>query len=235
MINQKTVTAIILIAGSSTRYGTGKNKNFEEIENKTVMEYSLNAFNENKYIDNIILAIRKEEGKQVEKILQTKTNNTTKNKEIKIVYGGNTRQESVYNCLKATNSDIVIIHDGARPCIKQAFIDKCIESMDKYKGVTIGVLSKDTIKITNDEGVVINSTKRSNTWVIQTPQCFDRKILFDLHEKYKDIEVTDDCMILENGGYDIKILQGDYTNIKITTHEDIDIVKAFLLKDKDNV
>ena len=100
--------------------------------------------------------------------------------------------------------------------------------MINFKGVTIGVKSKDTIKITDDNGIVESTTKRSNTWIIQTPQCFDRKILLDLHEKYKDSIVTDDCMLLEKDGYKVKIIEGDYTNIKLTTYEDINVIKEFL-------
>ena len=217
MIGEKKVTAIIVTAGNSTRFGTGKNKNFEHLNGKPVLSYSLNEFNKNKYIDNIIVAMREEDKEQVQNIIDV--SNICKN--IQLVVGGNTRKESVYNCIKKTDSDIVIIHDGARPAIKQEYINECIENMNNYKGVTIGVPSKDTIKITDNNNIVINTTKRSNTWIIQTPQCFDRKILTELHEKYQNEDVTDDCMLLEKAGYDVKIIKGNYTNLKITTYEDI--------------
>lgn len=223
MIDKRKVTAIILVAGNSTRYGQNRNKNFEKVNNKSIMEYSLDEFKKNKYIDDIIIAVKENETQNVQKLIEEKTV-----KNIKIVIGGKTRKESVYNCIKNTNSDIVIIHDGARPVIKQEYIDKCIENVDKSQGVTIGVKSKDTIKITDDNNIVVNTTKRSNTWIIQTPQCFDREILLKMHEKYKNEEVTDDCMLLEKNSYKIKILEGDYTNIKITTFEDIKIVQEFL-------
>lgn len=224
MIQSKTVTAVILVAGNSTRFGKNRNKNFELINGKSILSYSLNAFSHNEYIDNIIVVIKQDDRVAVEKIIKEES----ASKEIDIVIGGNSRQESVYNAIKRATSDIVIIHDGARPGIKQEYISKCIESMDDFKGVTIGVKSKDTIKITDDNGVVINSTKRSNTWIIQTPQCFDRNVLLDLHEKYKNEEVTDDCMLLEKGGYEVKVIEGDYTNIKVTTYEDISIMEEWL-------
>ncbi len=224
MIGEKTVTAIILVAGNSTRFGTGNNKNFELLNGKTVLSYSLDAFNQNQYVDNILVAMREEDKEQVQKIIDL----SNVKKEIQLVIGGKSRQESVYHCIKQTTSDIVIIHDGARPAIKQQYIKECIENMKEYKGVTIGVPSKDTIKITDNNHIVINTTKRSNTWIIQTPQCFDRKILTQLHEKYQNDEVTDDCMLLEKEGYPVKIIKGDYTNLKITTYEDIDIMKAFI-------
>ncbi len=224
MISNKTVTGIILVAGNSTRFGRNRNKNFELINGKTILSYSINAFDKNLYIDSIIVVIKQDDRQIIEKII----NEEEINKKIDIVIGGSSRQESVYNAIKVAASDIVIIHDAARPAIKQEYINKCIKEMIEFKGVTIGVKSKDTIKITDDNGIIINTTKRSNTWIVQTPQCFNRKILLDLHEKYKEMEVTDDCMILEKGGYKVKIIEGDYTNIKVTTYDDINIIKEFL-------
>ena len=224
MIQSKTVTAVILVAGNSTRFGQNRNKNFELVNGKSILSYSINAFSKNDYIDNIIIVIRKEDREAVEQIIKQEKIG----KEINIVIGGNSRQESVHNAIKYATSDIVIIHDGARPGIKQEYISKCIEKMEEFKGVTIGVKSKDTIKITDDNGVVINSTKRSNTWIIQTPQCFHRNVLLDLHEKYKNEEVTDDCMLFEKGGYKVKVIEGEYTNIKVTTYEDINIMGEWL-------
>ncbi len=223
MIETKKVTGIILVAGSSTRYGQGRNKNFEIVNGKSVLSYSLNIFNKNKYIDNIIIAVKENEIERVQEIVEKEKIS----KDVKIVIGGSTRKESVYNCISKTDASIVIIHDGARPMIKEEYVNKCIESMDKFKGVTVGVKSKDTIKITDDNNIVVSTTKRANTWIIQTPQCFDRKILLEMHEKYKNEDVTDDCGLLEKEGYQVKIIEGDYTNIKITTYEDIDIIKSF--------
>lgn len=222
MINEKKVTAIILIAGDSTRFGQNRNKNFEMVNGKTVLEYSIKAFDENMYIDNIMIATRENDIQNVKNIIEKFT------KKIDIILGGGTRKESVYNCIKSTDSDIVIIHDGARPAIKQEYINKCIESMNEFEGVTIGVKSKDTIKITDDNDIVINTTKRSNSWLIQTPQCFNRDILLDMHEKYKDEDATDDCMLLEKNNYKVKIIEGDYTNIKITTYQDLHIINGFI-------
>lgn len=226
MKNQKTVTAIILVAGNSTRYGQNRNKNFETIHGKTVMSYSLKAFDQNQYIDNILIGIKREEEPIIKNILEKEK----VTKPVQFVIGGKSRQETVYNCLQKTKEDIVMIHDGARPAIKQDYINQCIESMEEVKGATIGVPSKDTIKITNENNIVVQTTKRSNTWVIQTPQCFDKKTLLEMHEKYKQEEVTDDCMLLEKNQIPVKVLEGDYTNIKITTYEDIHIMKGLLMK-----
>ena len=226
MIKNKTVTAIVLIAGNSTRYGKDINKNFELLNKKPVFTYSIDAFDHNKYIDNIILVCKEDEINKTIKYIKNL------NKDIKIITGGETRQESVYNGIINTDEDIVIIHDGARPLIKQEYINKCIEEMEKYKGATIGVKSKDTIKISDENNVVINTTERNNTWIIQTPQCFERNVLLKMHEEYKEEEVTDDCMLLEKGEYQVKIIEGDYTNLKITTSEDLKIIKEIIKTEK---
>lgn len=224
MINKKTVTAVILVAGNSTRYGQNRNKNFELLNGKMVLAYSLNTFANNEYIDNIIIVSKEEEKCIIEKMLDEQKIN----KSVTIVNGGETRQKSVYNAITKTNSDIVIIHDGARPAIKDKYINECVESIEEVNGATIGVKTKDTIKITDNRNMVIATTPRLNTWIIQTPQCFDRKMLVDMHERYKNDECTDDCMLLEKAKENVKIIEGDYTNLKITTYEDIKIVSELM-------
>lgn len=224
IIKKRKITAIILAAGNSTRFGKNRNKNFEKINEKTILSYSLIAFEKNKYVDDIILAIKEKELDEVKNIL--KQENITKN--VKCICGGKTRNESVYNCIKAIDSDIVIIHDGARPLIKQDYINECVKSINEFDGVTMGVKVKDTIKLVDYNNIVMNTTKRDETWMIQTPQCFNRDILFKMHEKYQNEDVTDDCELLEKDNYKIKVIEGNYTNIKITTYDDLDIAKCFL-------
>ena len=187
--------------------------------------YSLEKFNQNKLVDNIVIVCKKDEENLVQKIVSK----ITLNKDIQYVKGGATRQESVYNAITKTNSDIVIIHDGARPMIQDKFITECIEEMDNFKGVSIAVKSKDTIKITDDNGIVKETTLRKNTWVIQTPQCFERKILLEMHEKFMgDETVTDDCMLMERSGNEVKLICGEYSNIKVTTYDDVNLVEGYL-------
>lgn len=220
-MEEKKVTAIILAAGNSVRFGQNKNKNLFEVNKKPIIQYSIEVFGKNEKINDIILVIKQEEKEYFSNIV----NKVKLNKPLKYVNGGKTRMESVYNALKETNSDIVIIHDGARPQVKEEYIEKCLEQMKEFKGTTIGVKSKDTIKICDDYGIVSSTTKRENTYIIQTPQCFDKRILMELHEKFKnDDQITDDCMVLEKGGYKIRVVIGDYTNIKVTTFDDLHTV-----------
>lgn len=115
MINNKKVTAIVLVAGNSTRYGKNVNKNFEEVINgKTVLSYSLNEFGKNQYIDDIIVAVKPDEIENVRNIIDREN----VGKEIKFVFGGTERKDSVYNSIKQCDSDIVIIHDRCKTCNK---------------------------------------------------------------------------------------------------------------------
>lgn len=226
---EKIVTAIILVAGNSTRFGQNRNKNFEVIEGKEVLLYSLEKFNDNDLVKDIIIVCKKDEEEKVNRI----ANKITLKKDLKLIEGGISRQESVYNAITNTSSNIVIIHDGARPMIKDRFITECIKEMDNFKGNTIAVKSKDTIKITDDRGVVKETTLRKNTWVIQTPQCFNREILLQMHEKYMgDDTVTDDCMLMERSGNEVKLIEGEYSNIKVTTYDDVNLVKGYLTAEK---
>ena len=128
-MENKLVTAIIVAAGNSTRFGQGKNKNLFEINAKPIISYSIEVFNKSNKIKDIILVIKPEEKEYFDGIVK----NINLSKELKYVNGGSTRMESVYNALKNTDSDIVIIHDGARPRIKEEYIDKCLEQMEKFK------------------------------------------------------------------------------------------------------
>ena len=224
MYNMK-VTGIILLAGNSTRYNKGFNKNLELLNNQYVFLYSLNIYLKNELIDDIILVVREIDKEEIESILKT----LKFNKPLKIVIGGNTRMESVYNGITNTNSNIVVIHDSARPLIKDRYITEGIKYMNDYYGAITAVKAKDTIKITNQEGEIIRSTNRSNTYNGQTPQIFNREMLLQLHKKYKNREdITDDSMLFELENYKVKIIEGDYTNIKITTKEDLEIAKQFI-------
>ncbi|MEE3342521.1 MAG: 2-C-methyl-D-erythritol 4-phosphate cytidylyltransferase [Bacilli bacterium] len=224
MINNKKVVAVILAAGNSIRYGKKTNKNFEIINDNLVISYSLEVFDNNKYVDELVVAIKSDEVALMNRIIE----GLGLKKKIRMVIGGKTRKDSVYNCIKEIDTDIVIIHDGARPLIKDSYVNECIENIGKYSGVTIGVKSKDTIKITDEDGIVINTTDRNNTWLVQTPQCFDNKVLIKMHEKFKNEDAFDDCYLLEKGNYKVKVIEGDYTNIKITNQSDLEIVKNLL-------
>ena len=224
---EKDVSGIILVAGSSTRYGKGVNKNFEKIHGRSVLSYSLRVLMNHPKIQDLVLVIREEDFPIVQAILSQEE----LTKPLQIVVGGKTRQESVHHALIRTDSSYVLIHDGARPGLQESFIDSCLSFIPQYQGIIVGVKSKDTIKIVNSAGEIVSSTNRNHTWLAQTPQCFDRELLLRLHEKYKGEEgITDDAMLLEKEGIPVRMVEGDYKNIKITTIEDLEIAKRYLKK-----
>ena len=146
-------------------------------------------------------------------------------KNVKIAYGGKERQDSVYNGLKLLDEkcDVVLIHDGARPFVSDKIIDKSIEEV-------VGVPVKDTIKVIDNDKNIVDTPNRSVLWAVQTPQTFDYNILIDAYkDAFKNkFYGTDDAMLVERIGYKVKMLEGSYNNIKITTQEDLNIGSQIL-------
>lgn len=216
------ITGIVLAAGTSSRYGN--NKILEKVNDKYILEYSLDVFNNHNKIDNMVITT-KEEYLDIIKDIVSKYD-----KDIKVVIGGETRKESVYKALNSTSSDIVLIHDAARPLVKAIYIDNCLNEINNYDGVIVGVKAVDTIKIVDTNNLVVSTTNRDRTYLVQTPQCFKRLELLELHKKYNNINVTDDASLLELDNKSIKIVDGDYQNIKLTYKEDLEIIKKYLKK-----
>ena len=148
---------------------------------------------------------------------------------ITVVEGGQTRRESVRNALLATDADIVLIQDAARPFLKREYIDGCLDAMDRYPGATVAAPSTDTIKISREDQTVDHTTDRSRTWQTQTPQCFDRQVLLEANARYDgSIEATDDCMLLERTGFPVALIPGSAENIKITRPLDLKLAELLI-------
>lgn len=216
------ISAIILAGGKGKRMNSKVSKQFIEIKGKPIIYYTIKKFNENKNIDNIVVVLPQDE------VDYFKENVLEKYmlKVDKIVIGGAERQDSVYNGLKSLEQDsvdIVLIHDGARPFISDRIIEEGINYAAVYGASAPGVMPKDTIKIKNEEGFSINTPKRETLMAIQTPQVFKFNEILKCHEKIKEdkILVTDDTMVVEQYGYNVYLYEGEYTNIKITTPEDL--------------
>lgn len=223
------VAAIIVAAGQGTRMKAGVNKQYLHLHGKPILAYTLEAFEECSAIDEIFVVVGENER---EKCFQEVIKPYGYKKIEKVVLGGATRQESVYNGLKeiTTDIDIVITHDGARPLIHKQTLISSIQETLIHKGTIVGVPAKDTIKILNSKGFVDNTPKRDLLWSVQTPQCFSHEILMQAHKRaLKDGFIgTDDAMLVERMGYPIKMIKGTYDNIKITTPEDLIIAEAIL-------
>lgn len=227
------ITAIVLAAGSGSRMKSKTKKQFMEIKGKPVIWYSLFEFEKSR-VDEIILVTGKEDIDYCKKEIVEKYNL----KKIKnVVAGGSERYESVYNGLKEVTGNIVLIHDGARPLINNEIIERSIEGTIKSNACVVGVPVKDTIKRANKEGYIIDTPNRSELWITQTPQSFKTDLVKMAYKKMKEelekgnttLNITDDAMVVEEFTTNqVRFVQGDYKNIKVTTPEDIDIAELFI-------
>lgn len=211
--------AIITAGGTSSRYGN-KNKLLEKINGKEVIKYPTEIFINHEKFDKVIICANKSIIPELEKIFE-------KNKKLKIIEGGSTRQESVYNGLKEIEGDFVLIHDGARPVISKELIDKIIKVLPEQKALTVATKTTDTIKIVNN-GKVLKTLNRDELYNIQTPQAFEIELIKSAHERLKGKSFSDDAGMVEAIENDVYILENDYKNIKITTKNDLDIAKIYL-------
>lgn len=223
MADKGFVSAVIVAAGSSRRMG-GINKLLLEIKGKTVLCRSVEAFEKNADINEIIVAARAEDIDEYKALL-------IQYKKVKcIVPGGETRQKSVAAAIAACSEecDMIAIHDGARPLVPQDVISRTVEAAFEYGGAACGVKVKDTIKVTDSDGIITDTPDRATLWAVHTPQCFDKKLYVScvesLGERAKDM--TDDCRLVEICGGKVKMVEGSYVNIKITTAEDIPMAES---------
>lgn len=223
------ISAIILAGGKGKRMRSAISKQFIDIKGKPIIYYTLKKFSENKKIDNIIVVLPEDEVKYFKE-------NILKKYELrinKIVIGGKERQDSVYNALKSlknSSTDIVLIHDGARPFISERIINEGIKFAEIYGAAAPGVMPKDTIKVKNEKNFSVDTPNRANLVSIQTPQVFKFDEILECHEKirYNGEKVTDDTMVVEKYGYSVYIYDGEYTNIKVTTPEDLILAERLI-------
>lgn len=213
-------SAIILAGGRGRRMGSDISKQYILINNKPILYYTLKKFINNDSIDEVILVLPEDEIEYCKREILKKYNLEVN----KIVCGGKERQDSVLNGLRSLeNCDIVLIHDGARPFVSDRIITEGINFAKEFKAVAPGVMPKDTIKIKDDYGISEQTLNREKLVAVQTPQIFDYNLILSCHEKVKlqNMGVTDDTMVVEAFGNKVFLYDGEYTNIKITTPEDL--------------
>lgn len=222
------VTAIIVAAGKSERMGGGTDKAFLNLGSKPVVAWSLLAYEKNTDIDKIILVVRKDQltaAKAVARMFGI-------SKMFKIVPGGARRQDSVQAGLKEVDVDtrIVVIHDGARPCVTQEVISDVIKFARRGAAAVTGCRIRDTVKIVEKGSTVSSTADRSKYWMVQTPQAFPCSMLRKAYAavEAEKKEVFDDSQAVEIAGETVKICETDKPNIKITTPEDLQVAAAIL-------
>ncbi len=230
-------TAVVLAGGSGRRMGYDKPKQYMDISGKPLIYYCLDTF-EKSFIDSIVLVC----GSGEEELCRREVVEKYGFKKIEaIVAGGKERYDSVYNGLKVIREcDNVFIHDGARPFVSEYVLERCLHYVEKYKAAVAAVRSKDTVKIENGDGFVEQSPDRSLVWLMQTPQVFEYKMIFECYEKLKrdesrleeaGVRITDDTMVAKMyADIDAKLVESEYENIKITTPDDLLLAEAIVNK-----
>ena len=222
------VTAIFPAAGASRRMGAGTNKIFLELLGESILIRTLKTFSQSARIDFLIVVTGAGEIDAVKKLLDA----TPNLKPYAVTIGGSERQFSISNGLKLVppETEIILVHDAARPLINLETIEKVIDAAEKFGGAIAAVPEKNTIKIIDAEGFVKSTPPRADLVAVQTPQGFKKEILFKAYEQAaKDNFLgTDDASLVERIGGKVKIVQSSYQNIKVTTPEDIQIAESFL-------
>lgn len=221
---------LLLASGIGSRCGLDYPKQFAAINGKTILEYSIDVFENHNLIDEIIIVTNPEYKNKVQEL-------TKSYKKVScVIEGGKERKDSSYNGISVIqdNEANVLIHDVVRPLISENIITDCINSLASYNAVCAAIPSTDTIFLIDDEDNIISIPQRKMLRRAQTPQCFKLSVIKEAHLKArKDINcsVTDDCgLIMNYTNEKIHIIEGDINNIKITYPEDIEFFKSKVLK-----
>lgn len=222
------VSVIIAAAGNSTRYGTGKSKQFLLLEGVPVLIKSVQAFEQIDEVKEIIITARKQDFDVIESFLRQYNIKKVKC----VVEGGATRQDSISAAVKKVSeeTEIIAIHDGARPLVSKETIIGVIEKAAEKGAGACAVPVKDTIKIIDSSGKIVTTPDRAALRAVQTPQVFNFFLYKEAIGKAvtEGKQYTDDCQLIESIGHPVYLTDGDYENIKITTPDDLMVAEKFL-------
>lgn len=225
MDRYRTVGAVIAAAGSSSRMG-GRDKLAEPLDGIPVILRTLAAVEAVPEIREIVVVTREDRVEEYRRLLGQCSRLRA------VVPGGSTRQESVRNGVRALSPDCMLaaIHDGARPLVTPEVFARCIEAARSCGAATAAVPVKDTIKLADEAGRVLDTPDRSRLWAVQTPQIFDRERYLRAAEEAerRGLSCTDDCQLFEAMGWEVQLVMGDYRNLKLTTPEDFLAAGAYL-------
>jgi len=215
-------TFIVAAAGVGKRMGLGYPKQFLEWEGKPIFIHTLEKINSNKLVTDIVVVTNSDYIEEVERYCRE----YSIHKAARIVAGGRERQDSIYNAIQeCRDSDLIGVQDGVRPFVDSRFIEDAYEELTEgnLDGVVVGVPVKDTIKVVDENGIISSTPVRSTLVAAQTPQVFKGEVLVKAYEKATEDRWTgtDDSSLVEYIGGRVKIIEGSYGNIKITTVEDL--------------
>jgi 2-C-methyl-D-erythritol 4-phosphate cytidylyltransferase len=220
MAMKEKVIAIVPGAGLGKRFGPDTNKPFYVLLGKPLIVWTLEIFESVDEIREVIPVLKEPDMEAGIKMFEQYGLSKVK----RIAPGGRERQDSVYNALKLVKErdSLVLIHDGARPLTESGMVKTALQNICGFDGVVVGVPVKDTIKEVSDS-IVKRTLKRETLWAIQTPQVFVQSALVEAYHRAmaEKFYSTDDAALLERNGGRVKIIMGSYSNIKVTTPEDI--------------
>ncbi len=221
------VSAVVVAAGNSTRMGSVISKQFIPLLGKPIIAYTLSAFENSESVDEVVVVCRESDMQQIKEIAINE--NCTKVKAF--VVGGATRSESVFSGISATseNTTHFAIHDGARPLVKPSDIDNVVNAAVECDAAALAVPVTDTIKIVDSDGFIKHTPLRASLRAAQTPQVFKKSLYLQALDFTNGADFTDDCALVECIGAKVKIVVGDYTNIKVTTPQDIPLAEGILM------
>ena len=221
---------LIPAAGMGRRMGSDRNKLLLTLQSQPLITWTLRAAEAARHISWIGIIAQPADWSDLKQILA----GATLTKPVQLIQGGATRQESVYNGLQALppEAEQVLIHDGARCLCTPALLDRCAEAIRHCPGLIAAVPVKDTIKIVNEAGVIQSTPNRQHLWAAQTPQAFNVQMLKQCHAegRRQGWEVTDDAALFEKCSYSVQIVEGEETNLKLTTPVDLAIAEFILQK-----
>lgn len=226
--------AVVLAAGQGKRMHSDVPKQYLFIKDKPVLYYSLKVFQES-FVDEIVLVTMESDKDYCKKEIVEKYGF---NKVSHITAGGKERYHSVFAGINAAEKcDYIFIHDGARPFVTESILDRAYRSVVEYDACVVGMPAKDTVKLADERGFAATTPKRDLVWTVQTPQVFSYPLIKEAYELLigneerlaeKGIGITDDAMVVETfTDTKVKLVEGSYENIKITTPEDLKIAEAF--------
>ena len=220
------VWAIIPAAGTGERFGGVKPKPFAELDGKPVIACTLEVFEHCALVDGIILVVHQDWLKDYQDLVAAHGLKKVK----AVVAGGETRTQSVRHGLAAVGggADVVMVHDGVRPCVTPAIIASALDAVRATGAAIAAVPVKPTIKGVDPKTMTVSETlDRELLWEVQTPQVFDTKILSRAYREDRD-GATDDAALVERIGIKVRVFMGSYTNVKITTPDDMVVAAAFM-------
>ena len=221
------VCALIVAAGKAVRFGGDIPKQYLEVCGRPLLAWTISRFEAAGSVDRIVLAVAED---RLLSAQQDVVEPFGFSKVDKIINGGSTRQESVFKGLHAlpTTTEVVLIHDGARPLVAPEDIDKLAELAAQNGAAMLAARAKDTVKEV-DDGKVVSTLKRELIYLAQTPQAFRYDLILSAHEKYADSgAATDDAALLERQGKRVLVLEPTGSNLKVTSREDLMMAEAIL-------